>query len=110
MFLFVCSQVLKVGSIVLGEVVSKRPFGIFVKLTELEFGKNRDLSGLDIQVGMMFSWHCGVKPGFLVSEITDVQHCSKVMRGKFNEFLHFLTKNGDFLFLSQISLKVHYSV
>ena len=46
----VCIQVLSVGDIVIGEVVSKRPFGIFVKLKSLEFGVNRDFSDVDIQV------------------------------------------------------------
>ena len=43
-------QVFQIGDIIIGEVVSKRPFGIFVKIRNLEFGVNRDFTDLDIQV------------------------------------------------------------
>ena len=43
-------QCLKEGDIVFGKVSYKRPFGIIVTLTMLEFGCNRDFTELDIQV------------------------------------------------------------
>ncbi|XP_048585117.1 tetratricopeptide repeat protein 14 isoform X2 [Nematostella vectensis] len=42
-------QLLDTGDIVLGEVSSKRPFGIFVELKGFEFGKTRDFTNTDIQ-------------------------------------------------------------
>ena len=43
-------QCLSVGDIVIGRVASKRPFGIVVRLTLLEYGCNRDFTDLNIQV------------------------------------------------------------
>lgn len=40
---------LKEGDIVIGKVSYKRPFGIIITLTMLEFGCNRDFTELDIQ-------------------------------------------------------------
>ncbi|XP_015748849.1 PREDICTED: tetratricopeptide repeat protein 14-like [Acropora digitifera] len=44
--LFKC---LKEGDIIIGKVSCKRPFGIIVTLTMLEYGCNRDFTDLDIQ-------------------------------------------------------------
>lgn len=54
---FIPAQVMKEGDIVLGEVVSKRPFGIFVKLTALEFSKTRDFTDTNLEVGTLYFYH-----------------------------------------------------
>ena len=43
-------QVLKLGDIVLGKVVGKRPFGVFVRIYSLVHGRNLDFHNIDIQV------------------------------------------------------------
>ena len=46
-------QCLNVSDVVIGKVSSKRPFGIMVTLTLLEFGCNRDFTDLNIQVMLL---------------------------------------------------------
>ncbi|XP_046850263.1 tetratricopeptide repeat protein 14-like [Xenia sp. Carnegie-2017] len=43
-------KLLKVGDIVMGKVVGKRPFGIFVRLDSLVYGRNLCFNDVDIQV------------------------------------------------------------
>lgn len=47
---FFCHQLLNVGNIIVGKVVGKRPFGVFVKILSLVHGRNIDFSNVDIQV------------------------------------------------------------
>ena len=47
-------QCLNEGDIVIGKVAFKRPFGITVTLTMLEFGCKRDFTDLDIQVYILY--------------------------------------------------------
>ena len=49
-FLCFLLQCVNEGDIVIGKVAFKRPFGIIVTLTMLEFGCKRDFTDLDIQV------------------------------------------------------------
>lgn len=42
-------QILKVGDIIVGKVVGKRPFGVFVSITSLIHGRNLDFIDIDIQ-------------------------------------------------------------
>ncbi|CAB4034808.1 Tetratricopeptide repeat 14, partial [Paramuricea clavata] len=42
-------EVLKVGDIILGKVVGKRPFGVFVRILSLVHGRNLDFNNIDIQ-------------------------------------------------------------
>ena len=54
MFLCFLLQCLNEGDIVIGKVAFKRPFGITVTLTMLEFGCKRDFTDLDIQVYILY--------------------------------------------------------
>ena len=42
-------EVLKLGDIVLGKVVGKRPFGVFVRIYSLVHGRNLDFHNIDVQ-------------------------------------------------------------
>lgn len=42
-------QILKVGDIIAGNVVGKRPFGVFVRIMSLIHGRNLDFNDIDIQ-------------------------------------------------------------
>lgn len=42
-------QILEVGDIIVGNVVAKRPFGVFVKIVSLMHGRNLDFNEIDIQ-------------------------------------------------------------
>ena len=53
-FLCFLLQCLNEGDIVIGKVAFKRPFGITVTLTMLEFGCKRDFTDLDIQVYILY--------------------------------------------------------
>ena len=55
MFLCFLLQCLNEGDIVIGKVAFKRPFGIIVTLTMLEFGCKRDFTDLDIQVYILYT-------------------------------------------------------
>ena len=43
------------GDIILGKVVGKRPFGVFVRILSLVHGRNLDFHNIDIQVNINIS-------------------------------------------------------
>ena len=52
---------MEVGDIIVGNVVAKRPFGVFVKIVSLMHGRNLDFNEIDIQViKLLGDWLNGV--------------------------------------------------
>ena len=41
---------MKEGDVVIGKITAKKPFGLFIKLVDLEYSKSRDFSETNIQV------------------------------------------------------------